>query len=125
MLVKEEGSKVNFIDSNDLFVGYDIYQDCCEHAGWFISDSRQNFSEWDDEEGLREHNLEGFVFVPGSEEQIDASEDRGLDDGGLVSFMLRNEEGKELFLHLFNCHNGYYGHGAITNINGEKEEFCL
>ena len=30
--------KVNFVDENNVFVGYDLLQDCCEDANWFIAD---------------------------------------------------------------------------------------
>jgi hypothetical protein len=30
--------KVNFIDSNNVILGYDLGQSCCEHAFWTISD---------------------------------------------------------------------------------------
>ena len=30
--------KVNFVDGNDVFVGYDLGQCCCENADWFISE---------------------------------------------------------------------------------------
>lgn len=38
---------------------------------------------------------------------------RGLDDGDAVAFKLIDPRGieKDMYLVLFNCHNGYYGHG--------------
>ena len=40
MLVKVEGGKTNFIDSNDNFVGYeDQYTSCCENPFWEFIDS--------------------------------------------------------------------------------------
>lgn len=33
---------------------------------------------------------------------------------------------KEKFLHIFNCHNGYYGHTFIMEIKGKQTlERCL
>lgn len=124
MLIKEEGNKVNFIDSLDRFIGYDIGQGCCEHAGWFISDKKEDYNTGSDDEGDRGFNVEGFDFVPGAITEVTPEEDTALDDGGMVIFTLCNAEGKELFLHIFNAHNGYYGHGVETNV-GELENTVL
>ena len=37
---KEEkwSSKVNFVDDNNVVLGYDTEEQCCENAGWFIDD---------------------------------------------------------------------------------------
>ena len=32
------GRKVNFVDENNVVLGYDMSQDCCERAGWFIAE---------------------------------------------------------------------------------------
>jgi len=116
MLIKEESSKTNFIDSLDRFIGFDTSQSCCEDADWFVSDKKESYYDGRDNPGVRDHNVEGFDFVPGAVTEISGTEDQGLDDGGMVIFTLRNAEGKELFLHLYNAHNGYYGHGVETNV---------
>lgn len=116
MLIKVEGDKTNFIDSQDHFIGFDTGQDCCEHAGWFISDKKENYDTGSENEGDRGFNVEGFNFVPGAVTEVTPDEDAGLDYGGMVIFTLRDEKGNELYLHLFNCHNGYYGHGVETNV---------
>lgn len=120
MLIKKEGSKTNFIDSLDRFIGFDTYQDCCEHAGWFISDKKETYNDGGENEGVRDHVVEGYDFVPGRVTEITADEESSLDAGGMVIFTLRNAEGKELYLHLFNAHNGYYGHGVETNVTELK-----
>ena len=57
MKILEIGEKINFIDENNVFVGYDLGQNCCENASWFISlddycedHPEQNFNEyaWED-----------------------------------------------------------------------------
>lgn len=45
MLVKEEGCKVNFIDENDVFVGYDLDHQCCEHAFYQFTYNRSDALE--------------------------------------------------------------------------------
>lgn len=116
MLIKVEGPKVNFIDSQDRFIGYDLGQNCCEHAGWFISDKKENYDTGSENEGDRGFTVEGFDFVPGAVTEVTPDEDAGLDYGGMVIFTLRDEKGNELYLHLFNCHSGYYGHDVETNV---------
>ena len=37
MLVKHTAGKVNFIDVNDAFVGFDYTQDCCEDFGYYMA----------------------------------------------------------------------------------------
>jgi hypothetical protein len=39
-----------------------------------------------------------------------------LDEGGMVRFRLVAEGKPDLYLHLFNSHNGYYSHGF--NVEG-------
>lgn len=49
-----------------------------------------------------------------------------LDAGGMVAFKLVNGAGDEKYLHLFNCHNGYYGHGFEFKVGDEVvKEGCL
>ena len=49
MLTKIEGSKYNWIDSNDIYVGYDTASGCCEDAGWYIRDQPTPYSEYNSE----------------------------------------------------------------------------
>lgn len=37
MLVKHTGGKVNFIDANDAFVGFDFESCCCENFGYYVA----------------------------------------------------------------------------------------
>lgn len=114
--------KVNFVGINNMVVGYDMEQDCCEYAGWYITEI-----EPDDNSVLTEHGvgkpeeykenplykLDGFNFDP---EWSKTGRSRDLDEGGWVAFKMvlggwRRGESKPRYLVLFNCHNGYYGHG--------------
>ncbi len=49
----------------------------------------------------------------------DGSDWNALDSGSVAVFRIVGKENKELFLHLFNCHNGYYGHGFEVKHGGE------
>lgn len=103
--------KVNFVDENNVCVGYDMRDLCCEYAGWFISDNRENeICEFP------VPDLEDFRFDTDFFE--DVTDAKGLDDGGMVRFRLVSLDGSEKFLHLFNSHNGYYSHGFRVSVGG-------
>jgi len=121
---KEEWiSKINFVDENNVFVGYDTEQGCCEDANWFIADEittdlTYNFMnkvdkepEWQELENAELYRFDqGFFY---KEEAI-----AELDEGGLVVFRLQNTKTYiDKYLHLYNSHNGYYGHGFKFKIN--------
>lgn len=100
--------RVNFVDENNVVLGYDMDQQCCETAGWFISDKIMGEPEISDmsHEGITE--IQGFVFdtefLRKEEEYSDYYE------GGVVIFRIYKDS-EELYVHLTNCHNGYYSHG--------------
>lgn len=113
--IKEWSSKVNFVDENNVFVGYDLDQDCCEYADWFISDKPENEIqervETSEEMGPWRFDRDYFQEVENS---------RDLDEGRMVRFRLTNGK-EEKFLHLFNCHNGYYSHGFTFGVGDTVE----
>lgn len=110
MLVKEQGGKINFIDRNDCFVGFDYYACCCESFGWYVASepSADPVPDLDDEAALN-----GFWFDTATE-PTDV-EDADADQGGTVAFRCVNEAGDVVWLHLYNSHNGYYSHGWETS----------
>ena len=111
--------KVNFVDENDVFVGYDTGQDCCEHADWFISEvitpyDYDKLGNLDEEKNTPD--IEGYFFDKEFFQEIESSD---LDEGGMVAFKLVCDDKPDLHLHLFNAHNGYYGHGFEVKHGGE------
>ena len=107
-------SKVNFVDENNLVVGYDMSQGCCEVANWYIADQVTNR---DPEKSYEEGAFEGFVFDPDFFEDVDGN----YDAGGCVAFKLVKENANPLYLHIYNSHNGYYGHGfSFQILEGEE-----
>ena len=106
-------SKVNFVDENNVILGYDLSQDCCEHAGWFIADAPVGVIM---EQKDQNPDLTGYSFdVEYYELRKNTSE---LDEGGIAIFKITNGI-DDKFIHLFNAHNGYYNHGFIF-IDKEK-----
>lgn len=107
------GSKVNFVDDNNVVLGYDLSQDCCEHADWFIAD--QITPECKEREGEKP-NLDGWNFDVDFYKRIDGCE---FEEGGMAVFRITNGDA-EKFIHLFNSHNGYYSHGFELEVGGTK-----
>jgi len=108
MKIFQTDYKINFVDDNNVFVGFDNEQYCCENFGWFFSDKPEN----GDVEGIKP-NLEGYNF---DTEYFHSHWSEHFEEGGIVAFRLVNESNDELFLHLYNHHNGYYGHGFVFAI---------
>lgn len=95
--------KINFVDDNNILVGFDMSAGCCENFGWFISKEKQK--------DIVEHknvDVENFNFDLHFFEKIE--DEKQFEEGGMVIFRLVNGE-DQLFLHLYNCQNGYYSHG--------------
>ena len=111
------GSKVNFIDKNNVLVGYDTLQDGCENAGWFISDDEKN----DINNGEnKNNNVDGYSFDTSYFVEVEASMGHGdgcLEAGGMVRFKLTSKNKPNLYLHIYNSHNGCYGHGFTATIS--------
>ena len=118
-------SKVNFVDVNDVFVGYDVEQCCCESADWYIADKVTPYSYNDDEknEASKTTDVEDYSFIKDFFEEPSSSD---LDAGDMAVFKLVAKGKPDLYLHLYNCHNGYYGHGFTVKHSGEVvREGCL
>lgn len=102
-----KGRKVNFVDDKNRLIGFDNEDDCCAHGGWFISLVKitEKLSKHD-QDAPREYPA--YSFDTDFFEEIETDD---VDDGGLVLFKLVADGHPDLFLHLYNCHNGYYGRG--------------
>jgi hypothetical protein len=107
-------SKVNFVDDNDVFVGFDTDQCCCEDAGWFITSKITPY----DYKGVPEttKDVEDYTFDKEFCEDVPSSH---LDAGSMVAFRLVAKGKVDLYLHIYNAHNGYYSHG-LTVKHGEE-----
>ncbi len=53
----EEDVRVNFVDKNNVFVGYSLSQNCCENADYFISKQPDGCSELEEDP-----NIEDYTF---------------------------------------------------------------
>lgn len=119
---KEWEEKVNFVDQNNVLVGFDLAQSCCEHADWFISQTEDKEPSKEGNgivEGLDDYRFDKEYFV-----QVELDKDEYnyscLDEGGMVRFKLTAANKPDLFLHIYNSHNGYYSHGFEMR-DGDKQ----
>ena len=100
--------KVNFVDDNNVVVGYDMDQSCCERAGWYISTALR--TDIDDGCTTDPATLGDYDFDPKFFEHVESAD---VNEGGMVRFRLvrRDAPWLDVYLHIFNSHNGYYSHG--------------
>ena len=110
MKIFDKEGKINFVDKNNVLVGFDMPAQCCEDFGWFISPIKEKVIK----RIAKDFNLSNYAFNP------DFFEEAKLEgqEGGMVIFKLVND-GKALYLHLYNSHNGYYSHGFNMNVRGK------
>lgn len=116
--------KVNFVDENNVMLGYDMSQSCCEDADWFVTDTLPtpggdcipDVRNQPGEDGLAE-----WKFDPDFKQEIEAAD---TDHGGMVAFrIVKRANGRDQkFIVLFNCHNGYYSHGFEFSVAGAVKE---
>lgn len=117
-------TKMNWVDENNLLVGFDYDQCCCENFGYYYSVDGKFEADRVDLDG--EHDLDDYVFDPSY--HIRQCCERYEDDAEAV-FMLINHNHDEtsklprvVYLHIYNSHNGYYSHG-FEFCNGETVLF--
>jgi hypothetical protein len=111
----EKDRKLNFVDSNNVFVGFDYSSCCCEDFGYVLT-TKEFCKDIHKENQFKEELLCEYVF---DTKYFEESDD--CDDGGVVCFRLYSEHHSEhpaVFLYLYNFHNGYYSHGFTANIGG-------
>ena len=120
----ETHSKWNWVDDNNLFVGFSSGQCCCEDFGSFVTDSLENLDEY--KCNLTDEDLKEYSFDPTFFEDVDVERDY-IDCGGAIAFKAVHETKKPLYLILYNYHNGYYAHGfEFTDKDGKiLQDGCL
>lgn len=99
--------KSNWIDQNNVVVGYDDEQRCCENFGWGVYDKKSRVWVADDPSGMPYHfgavcdhepfvNLDYYLHENTDIDQIELLPDDG--------------KSPVLVFEFYNCHNGYYYH---------------
>ena len=122
MRIFEQGSKINFVDINDVYVGFDNYASCCETFGHYFASSAESSDELEAPVNLEEMIFDVSFFAEGGgSDTYDAQARFRLVQPSRVETdrVTRERERKlaaeggvsEIFLVIYNHHNGYYGHG--------------
>lgn len=107
------GEKINFVDENNVLVGYDYSGQCCENFGWCIGEKiSMNLKDalFDDSktDPYIDEQLKDWTFDTKFFKEI--QEEESYNDIRFAIFRLVKGD-QERFLHLYNIHNGYYSHG--------------
>ena len=109
--------KVNFVDDNNVFVGYDMAQFCCEDAGWFIADEpilqyMESLNPYNNIElkykDLSNADISDFYFDTNYFKEVRSK----YDDENLIIFKITNNN-EDRYIHIYNSHNGWYSHGFV------------
>jgi hypothetical protein len=114
-------TKVNFVDENNVLVGYDFHYNCCEEFGWYIKENVSSsgadvlFNRDTNIEAINQ-SLHDWNFDSDFFQEI--NEEIRSKGNYVVVFRLVNGD-NELFLHLYNVHSGYYSHGFDFSKDGE------
>lgn len=118
MQIFEKDGKINFVDENNVLVGFSNREGCCEHFGYFFSRELPSSYKKYEKSVDTNPNLKGYNFNPSFFHQHKTW--TNLDEGGAVSFQLNKPDSPDWYLTLFNSHNGYYSHGFVMEVGGEK-----
>jgi hypothetical protein len=97
------GNRLNLIDENNVFVGYDFESSCCEDFGYRFETSKRIIIE-------EKPDLNGAFFTL-NHKKLKATDDYYEDDGVEYGFEIRLSNGELIWFVIYNYHNGYYAHG--------------
>lgn len=97
--------KWNFVDRNNVLVGFSNGSNCCEEFGYLLTEQVPTST---DAPTVPDDSLEPYVFDTAfrQPDAIPAS-----DSGGSLTFRLVADGLPDRFLTIYNFHNGYYSHG--------------
>ena len=108
-------NSINFVDENNVLVGFDNDAECCETFGYEITFADGSDIEF--ELKYEDDFLGQYVFDPDFISTVKCAEDG--DCGGSIRFRLIAPDKPDLFLKLYNYHSGYYSHGFTMRV-GDK-----
>lgn len=103
MKIFEKNEKINFVDDNNVLVGFDYELNCCEDFGYQLTEIiPSSFNRGNNGIDPDKYQFDTNFFK--SLSNLDT------DEGGAVLFKLDYQD-KSIYLTLRNSHNGYYSHG--------------
>lgn len=101
-------AKVNYVDKNNRVLGYDMSNSCCENFGHCILDELPADASDPPENALPDSVLGPYSFAPENPVELPAVYSDG---GGLLAFRIVADGLPDLWVVIWNFHNGYYCHG--------------
>lgn len=103
-------SKVNYVDASNRVLGFDIMSGCCEVFGHGVFDHIPT-----DPERVGAPDISAYSFA--DEKPTDCLPDS--DAGGGLAFRITAQDKPDLWVCIWNHHNGYYSHGwTFGNLDG-------
>lgn len=119
MKIFNRDGKINFIDENNVLVGFDYRRSCCEDFGYFFARKADTVlasaAPHPSDDELADYRFDQNYF-----DTKNSSNEYG--GGSSAIFRLINEKNPsdEYFLILYNSHNGYYAHGFSMEVGGQQ-----
>ena len=112
----ERDVKYNWVDDNNVLLGFDAFQCCCESFGscYHTDLKRPQGSQIT----LEDSQLDEYEFDPDFYEYGNYEED--CEEGGSFTVRMRkiSNPNSTLYLTIYNSHNGYYSHGFTFDKGG-------
>ena len=110
--------RVNFVDNNNVFVGYDFHGQCCEEFGWIITDVDHfdSVDEYENARSIKREDIEGwdeyhfdtnYCYV--NENLYNSTDSSNI--FAIVIFRMVCFGRDNLYLVFHNYQNGFYSHG--------------
>jgi len=107
MRLFEQGYKINYVDTNNRLVGFDHDAQCCEDFGTGVfAYVPENV---DDATRIDPDTLENYAFADHEPVAFDGC--KHPDSGGALAFLIQGDGEPDLYVCIWNFHNGYYAHG--------------
>ena len=121
----EKDGKLNFVDDANVLVGFDNTACCCESFGYHLTRSIPQRPSGDSyaahyeytPETVSDNDAEGYLFDRTFFKEL-GGEELYTEDGCAVTFRLVKPDSPDLYLTLYNSHNGYYSHGFEMSVGG-------
>lgn len=114
MILFDKDGAWNWVDKNNVVLGFRNEPDCCEIFGYrYYTKPPTNMEEFDTFDYSEDEVLDDFNFDTTYFEEFSDS----YDGGSNAIFKLVSKD-KTLYLLIYNHHNGYYGHGWNLDIGG-------
>ena len=96
-------NRLNLIDGNNVFVGYDYSQDCCENFGYY-------FQEADGTKLDQDPNLNNAFFTL-NHKDVSPLDDDDWNEWFGIAFEIKLQTGEMIWFTIYNDHNGCATHG--------------